>query len=733
MSVIPPNEPDRMPGPSRSPAPDPPGPAIPGYEVDGEIARGGMGAILAARDLALDREVAIKVLLPEVAADAARRFVTESKITARLSHPGIPSVHALGELPDGSPFLAMRLIRGRTLADLLAERPDPSADLPRFVAVFEQVCQAVASAHAQRIIHRDLKPGNVMVGAFGEVQVMDWGLAKALADGRAEPGRSPGVEVSELTPAGAVLGTPAYMAPEQARGQPDLDERTDVFALGGILCTILTGRPPFEGADARMTLGMAATENVSPALGRLASCGADAKLVGIATRCLSPDPLGRPPDAGALAADVAAYRSGVEERLRRAEAERDAVEAEAAEAAGQLKRQRVQLMLVTAVVGLLLLGGVAALRWQDRRGEQRRTREARLAGERDAETRLKAEQARDGVRAALGRAAALRGQYRFREAEAALKQAADLAAGGAPELAAEVEQAGDGLAFARELDGIRYRKWAWVAEVGGKGRFDVETAPPAYRAAFLARGFDLAGGEASALSAQVAASAIKPELIAALDDWAAHEPDPALRNRLLGVARGADPGPWTDRLRDPAVRSDRAKLEQLAREADPAVVPPANLAALAELLRPLGIDPTPLLTAAQRRDPSDFELNFHLGRRFHDTDPAAAVGYYRAARAVRPDNTVVLNNLGTALSAVGRFPEAVACLEEAIRLDPGCPHAHGVLGTALWAAGDIPAARAALTEAARLDAKKWEPVLKQLPPPPPAAPPREAKMGDPQR
>ena len=145
-------------------------PAVPGYRVLREIARGGMGRVLAAHDLTLDREVALKILLPGANAD---RFVRESKITARLPHPGIPPVHALGTLADGSPFLAMKLIAGQTLADEMK-----TADRPRLLQAFTQVCQAVGFAHSRGVIHRDLKPANVMVGAFGEVQVMDWGLAK---------------------------------------------------------------------------------------------------------------------------------------------------------------------------------------------------------------------------------------------------------------------------------------------------------------------------------------------------------------------------------------------------------------------------------------------------------------------------------------------------------------------------------------------------------------------------
>src|SRR5713226_9035279 len=147
-------------------------PAVPGYRVRREIARGGMGCVLAAFDLGLDRDVALKILLPGANAD---RFVRESKITARLPHPGIPPVHALGTLADGSPFLAMKLIAGQTLADEMK-----TADRPRLLQAFTQVCQGVGFAHSRGVIHRDLKPANIMVGAFGEVQVMDWGLAKDL-------------------------------------------------------------------------------------------------------------------------------------------------------------------------------------------------------------------------------------------------------------------------------------------------------------------------------------------------------------------------------------------------------------------------------------------------------------------------------------------------------------------------------------------------------------------------
>ena len=197
-------------------------PGLNGYELSREIARGGMGVVYAARDLSLDREVAVKVMLPRM--DAAE-FVRESRVTARLPHPGIPPVYALGTLPepDGRPFLAMKLIKGETLDKLLKSRTDPSVDRGQFVAAFEQMCQAVGYAHAQGIVHPDLKPANVMVGAFGEVQVMDWGLAKVVgtADADATVADEGGAYSEDMaaTVAGTVKGTPAYMAPEQARGE----------------------------------------------------------------------------------------------------------------------------------------------------------------------------------------------------------------------------------------------------------------------------------------------------------------------------------------------------------------------------------------------------------------------------------------------------------------------------------------------------------------------------------
>src|SRR5262249_41827827 len=201
------------------------------------------------------------------------------------------------------------------------------------------VCQTLAYAHSRGVIHRDLKPANVMVGAFGEVQVMDWGLAKVRAPGSEDPAPSDAAQantrplpladtVPSPTQPGAVMGTLAYMPPEQARGEVDeLDERSDGFGLGAILCVILTGEPPYREQSAVRLREQAKSADLADAFTRLNDCGTEAELVALAKHCLAKDQADRPCSAASLAEAVAAYQAGVQERLRRAEVERAAAEA----------------------------------------------------------------------------------------------------------------------------------------------------------------------------------------------------------------------------------------------------------------------------------------------------------------------------------------------------------------------------------------------------------------------
>jgi serine/threonine protein kinase len=228
------------------------------YRLVRELARGGMSSVFLCEDTQLEREVAIKVLddTGTVGTSISRRL-GEARVIARLEHPGILPVHDLGMLPDGRMFYVMKLVRGSRLDEFVSH----NISLTERLRIFQTVCETVAFAHAHGVIHRDLKPQNIMVGSFGEVLVIDWGVAKllqvdenqelreALASNKLPVEYSLCSSEPNETANGTVIGTPAYMAPEQARGEVDrTDLRTDVYALGAILFFLLTGNSPPESS-----------------------------------------------------------------------------------------------------------------------------------------------------------------------------------------------------------------------------------------------------------------------------------------------------------------------------------------------------------------------------------------------------------------------------------------------------------------------------------------------------
>jgi serine/threonine protein kinase len=259
------------------------------YQLMEEIGRGGMGVVYLARDTELGREVALKVFSePGPAIDGADRLLREARILAQLEHPGIVPVHDVGTLPDGRLFYVMKRIRGTRL-DAHART---IASISELLRLFERICEPVAFAHAHGIIHRDLKPENIMIGPFGEVLVMDWGVAKLGADRVCAISAPLGLSAGPGSGPGAILGTPGYMAPEQAAGTQEVDERADVFALGAILHVLLTQRLP--GADPPRRLNPAVPKPVEA----------------ICLRALEPNPLGRYPTVPALAAEVNRFLNG---------------------------------------------------------------------------------------------------------------------------------------------------------------------------------------------------------------------------------------------------------------------------------------------------------------------------------------------------------------------------------------------------------------------------------------
>jgi serine/threonine-protein kinase len=707
---------ERQPAPGRVP---PVGDRPSRYELLGEIDRGGMGAVLRGRDRDLGRELAIKVLLekykdrPEV----VRRFVEEAQIGGQLQHPGIVPVYELGTFADRRPFFAMKLVKGRTLADLLRQRTGPAAELPRFLAIFEAVCQTMAYAHARGVVHRDLKPSNVMVGSFGEVQVMDWGLAKVLP----RPGAA-GEEATaddratviatvrsgsdrDASQAGSLLGTPAYMPPEQARGETDgVDERADVFALGAVLCEILTGQPAYVGGSAEELVRQAAGAQLAGALERLDGCGADGELVALAKQCLAPAREARPRDARQVAGAITAYLTGVAERLKRAELAWVEAQARAEE---ERKRQRLTVGLAASV---LALAGVVGGTWLvvERSRVGRRAAVAQALGE---ARRLQA----------VARAADPDEPSRWAEALAALERAQGLLAqGGEPEQRRQAEALKDAISSDREA--ARAEAEGVIRLIDIRSAWADDPYGSATEAAYSTE-FHEVGIDPDVLTAEEAGARIRSHkagvvqaLIAALDTWAAvrreRRSDAAGARRLAAAARIADPDPWRDRLREaldrPAGKDRLAALRELARTARMGELDAVTLDLLGATLFEAGDAPAAkvLLSGAQRLHPRDVWLNYDLARCLEKLGKREeAIRYYTAARALRPETA---HELAHALEEQGEPDEAIAVFRDLAALRPKNGRHLSCLGRALKARGRsqeatlaLAAAVAALREAIR--------------------------------
>jgi serine/threonine-protein kinase len=676
-------------------------------ELGAEIGRGGMGAVLLGRDPELDRPLAVKVLLPGRAGDAdlERRFLAEAQICGRLQHPGVVPVHDVGRLEDGRPFFTMKLVKGRTLADLLAERRTPADELPRFVQIFEQVCQAVAYAHSRGVIHRDLKPSNVMVGEFGEVQVMDWGLAKVLTGGPAAPASPPVSTIRTVrtadpgggSRAGTVVGTPAYMAPEQALGLVErVDARADVFGLGAVLCEVLTGKPPYRGRGG-IDMIQAASADLEDAFARLDGCGADVELVRLAKTCLDPKPERRPADAGAVAEAVAAHRRSVEERLRRAELARVAAQEKALR-----ERQRRWWTLALAASGLLTLAaaGVAGWLWQ-----LRATEAVVQAAAAKAEADARAAAAVTDLDAAAAAAAA----GEDATATAALERAEGRLAGGGPEALRErLRQLRDDLAFAAELEEARLKALETTKESAG---LDWAGADAALAEAFAGRGLDVTGPGSDAARERIGRSAVKARVVTALDAWAGVKRNAKLegwKELLAAAGRADDTGDEARRrLREAAAREDKDRLLTLAGDRGVADWPAADAVLLAEVLR-AAKEPEAaeqVLRAARARNAGDFWVNALLGGTLGRSAASReeGIGFWRAAVTARPHAAAAHNNLGILLAGQGQAAEAEREYREAIRLRPDQPDAHNNLGALLREQGKAAEAEKEYRDALRLN------------------------------
>lgn len=694
------------------------GPIAGRYDLGERIARGGMGIVYRAHDRLLNRTVAVKVMRGKYMdrPDMLRRFVVEAKINGRLQHPGVVPVYEVGNLPDGRPFIAMKLIEGQTLSRLLRERINPAENQPHFLKVFEALCQTMKYAHQQGVIHRDLKPDNVMVGEFGEVQVMDWGLAKFLDPADAVASTPDGFEMMErsaclsadghasaafgefpthatdviavgpdtpgvfYTSAGEVFGTLAYMPPEQARGEMDrVDRRSDVFSLGAILCQILTGQAPYYGPKETLR-DMAREGKLFGANILLDRCGADQTLVILAKHCLGVDPEVRPANAGVLQELVTECLEGLQDRSRQIETTRLQAEARVAEAEAreQLARRARRLARTLAVTGVMVaamlvtgLGWYANDRLSRNADEQRRRATAIQQIEEaltEAETFGNQARAEAGGRQTRDTA--------IRQAQNACQRAEALASAinNPPEESVERLQ----LVKTRiaetehELHVVAILDQWRVDLFNERGDYDQEAAATRCRDKLHELGIDLSSPDWQSQLFGVKDQAARTAIQNARNDWVFMTSQDREQFHFFYPDVLAHLTPTVNTVSAVVIAVGAQSLIDTARTAD------------AEKL----------LIRATRQHPNDFNLILQLGRLLHSRHAnAESIPYLTAARACKPEATYIDVELGLALADACRNEEAVETLRAAVKTNPQSSTAHTRLADLLVAQRNIDEAR----------------------------------------
>jgi serine/threonine-protein kinase len=640
-----------------------------GYEILGELGRGGVGVVYRARHRSLDRVVALKMILsgPHLSPEVRRRFRLEARAIARLRHPNIVQVYDVGE-HAGCPYLSLERVDGGDLARWIGGVPRPAGAAAPIVAT---LASAVEYAHRQGVIHRDLKPANVLMAGDGTVKITDFGLAKLL------PGS--GAIAERMTQSGMILGTPAYIAPEQARGLGgDVGPAADVYSLGAILYELLTGRPPFEGDSLMGTLLQAAHDDPIPASRRVASVPRD--LDTICLKCLLKDPADRYATAGELAADLErflnheAIHSRPLSRLERGLRWGRRRPGRAAALAGVLAS-----VVASAGVGL----------WMAR---QRAAAESLIAGE-------------------LKEVPRLVGRFSWAEAVARVGRAREEIGYDAPaDLRRRLDQAGRDIDLAERLVAIRLKRATAVEgwyDLAAERRSRRARADREYEKAFRDSGWESIGHDAGPVASRMDASPARGALLAALDDWAVCAVDMSRWTWLLEAARRADPDAWRDRVREPAAWDDPARLAELARTAPVAEQPASVLVALGERWQAAGGEATDFLSRVQRAHPDDFWASLALGKALEEKGKLEeGISYDRKALDLRPKTVAAYLNIGHArfLQNLLKDPDgAIENDQAALQLDPKSAAAHSNIGSAWKHYGRHDLASQEFSEALQLD------------------------------
>ena len=618
--------PDNQPVTTDLPAREGQGTLVGPYKLLEQIGEGGMGTVwMAEQTEPIRRRVAVKVIKEGMdSGHVLARFEAERQALALMEHPNIAKVLDAGRTPSGRPYFVMELVKGQPITTYCDEK---RLEVRQRLELFADACRAVQHAHQKGIIHRDIKPSNVLVAPYDGkpvVKVIDFGVAKATGQRLTDR--------TLFTEFGALVGTPEYMSPEQAEiNNQDVDTRSDIYSLGVLLYELLTGstpltrkrvrevallellrvireeeppRPSTRLSDSKAALpSISAQRHTEPA--RLTKL-VRGELDWIVMKALEKERDRRYETANGFAGDLQRYLAD------------EAVQACPPSATyrfrkfarrnkGRLAVAGLVVFFLTALAGV---AGWAAKDRADRAQEASREEEARRAA-------LEADIGRN-LDAARGFCRA----DRLPEASVAVDQARALLArgGGSEELGGRVSGLRADVDMAARLEAIRLEQAA-VKD----GHFDFAGADARYRDAFRDYGLDLMVLDADAASERIRASAIKGQMVVALDDWLNVKSYP-LDARLLAVLRRADPDPWRGRFRDAFARGDRKALNDLARDPTALAQPPATVAGLGSVL--VGVGERPLavvvLRSAQQRHPNDFWINHDLALNLYQLDPSRA-------------------------------------------------------------------------------------------------------------
>jgi tetratricopeptide (TPR) repeat protein len=694
--------------PAHDPSVPRPGP-LGDFLIRREVGRGGMGVVYEAEQLSLGRRVALKVLPFAAALDARQlaRFKNEAQAAAQLHHGNIVPVYGVGA-DRGVHYYAMQFIDGQSLAELIAALrrqrgpgsgvggeatgpyalaaggPDPARTAPLAALSTErptadeaffrwaarlgvQAAEALEHAHQFGIVHRDVKPGNLLLDGRDRLWVTDFGLAHCQAQ-------------AGLTLTGDLVGTLRYMSPEQALARRVvIDQRTDVYSLGATLYELLTLRPAFAGEDRQDLLRQIAFEE--PTAPRRLNGAVPAELETVVLKAMAKSPDERYATAQELADDLGRYLRDEPIWARRPTLVQRARK--------WARRHPSAVWSVAACLLVAVLALAGSIGW----------------GVRDRAVRQSALEQK--VSQALDDTGGFCKRDKLPEALAALKRAEGLLASGrgGEELWRRVRQWESNLAMVDRLDAIRLH-WG--------DKLDAPEAVTAYAKAFREYGLPVDSLDPAAAAGRVVASGIKDHLVVALDNWAWRSGQPgdvALRKHLLAITRVADPDDWRNRMRELAMEKDRQALRlalvRLASHPEIERQPPLMLYQLASALALQDAVPeaAAVLQRAQRRYPADFWINALLAWQLTQLTPPQrerAIGYYRAALALRPQSAALRVNLGHVLLRHGQLDEAAACYDEALRLWPDQPRVHVGLGLLARAQGRLPEALTRFREAIRL-------------------------------